>query len=49
MRQTDRQTVVLVDVSTNQRAVVEELVHLLTSHHMQLQATLIAVVSDDDQ
>lgn len=47
--QSDRQTVLLVNISTNQKAVVKELVHLLNTHHLWFQATLIAVISDSNQ
>jgi CheY-like chemotaxis protein len=49
VRQTDQQTVILMDISTNQRAATEQLFQLLTSDHLWLQATLVAVVSNNNQ
>jgi PAS domain-containing protein len=47
--QSSRQTVVLVDISTNQIAVVERLVELIASHNLWLQATLVAIVADSNE
>ena len=43
-----RQSVLLVDISTNQIAAVENLMQLLNSYHFWLQTTLVAV-SDSNQ
>lgn len=47
--QTDQQqNVILVDISPNQIEYIEKLVQFLNTHHLWLQATLVAVVSDSN-